>query len=240
VADRVANGFRCRRCGGGVDPGDRFCPGCGVNLIGQVHRTLSAERHCPACGHACSRQAKLAIGACVLAFFIVAGILSDRETKNVAADQSTAERIVETAVATPLPMTEDWKASYPPLGDAREIAIRPWNRMGERLSFRGTIVWIRVARPDETIPLGDEGDREYAAELGVAVETPDFGYEILIVGYDQDTVGMFDGTMVRVYGELVDTESYEDDYGDEFPTPLIEADLVEIDPFDGLPPSSVG
>jgi predicted nucleic acid-binding Zn ribbon protein len=260
VAERVANGFRCRRCGSRVDPGDRFCPGCGVNLIGQVHRTMAAERHCPACGHACSGQATfcngcgrrlfrgrrspwrwlLAIGAVVVAFFVVAGSLSNRATKNVAADQARAEQVAETPIATPLPMSDDWKASYPQLGDVREIAVRPWHRMGERLAFRGTIVWIRVARPDETIPLGDEGDRAYAAELGVAVATPEHGYEVLVVGYDEDTVGIFDGTMVRVYGELVDTESYDDDYGDEFPVPLIEADLVEVDPFDGLPPSITG
>lgn len=181
-----------------------------------------------------------AIGAVVVAFVVVAGSLSNSRPKDAAADQTTARQAAATPAATPLPKTDEWKAGYPRLDDAREIAVRPWNRMGERLAFRGTIVWIRVARPDETIPLGDEGDRGYAAELEVAVETPDQGYEILIVGYDDDTVGMFDGTMVRVYGDLVDTESYEDDDGDEFPIPVIAADLVEVDPFDGLPPSTVG
>src|SRR5207302_1069915 len=97
---------------------------------------------------------------------------------------------------------------------------------------------IRVAPPGETIPLGDKGNGAYGAELAIAVETPTLGYEILIVGYDADTVGMFDGTMVRVYGELVDTETHEDDYGNALTRPLIEADLVEVDPFNGLPTSS--
>jgi hypothetical protein len=45
---------------------------------------------------------------------------------------------------------------------------------------------------------------------------------------------MFDWTMVRVYGELVDTETYGD-YDEGVAYPVVEADLVEIDPFDGLP-----
>jgi hypothetical protein len=109
---------------------------------------------------------------------------------------------------------------------------------GERFSFRGTVAWIEVGRPEETIEVGDEGELAYAAEIGVAVETPT-GYEYLIVGYDLDTTGMFYGTDVRVYGELVDVESFED-YGATYLMPVIEGDLVEIDPFDALPASTVG
>ncbi len=258
MAESGVERFSCRRCGGEVDAGDRFCPVCGVNLTGQVHRALPGGRRCPACGAGCSVQAKfcngcggtlvrrsrsvwkIATGVAVpvIGFFVVAAMLGEPEAKNAAADQARVMEIVGTAVATPAPMTEEWKAAYPRIEDAREIATRPWSRIGEQLSFRGTIAWIEVARPGETVEMGDEGEFAYAAEIGVAVETP-MGYEYLIVGYDLDTTGMFPGTIVRVYGELVDAESSED-YGAAYLLPVVEGDLVEIDPFDGLPPSTVG
>jgi hypothetical protein len=173
----------------------------------------------------------------VIGFFIVAGILAEDGPKNAAADQARVMEVVGTSIATPEPATEEWKAGYPRMEDVREIATRPWNRIGERFSFRGTIVWIEVARPGETVEMGDDGELAYATEIGVVVETPT-SYEYLIVGYDLDTAGMFYGTEVRVYGELVDVESY-DDYGSVSLMPVVEGDLVEIDPFDGLPGTTV-
>jgi hypothetical protein len=172
----------------------------------------------------------------VIGFFVVAGILSEDGAKHVAADQARVMEVVGTSIATPAAVTTEWKAGYPPMADVREIAVRPWNRMGERFSFRGTIAYIEVARPGESLELGDEEAFSYAAKIGVAVETPT-GYEYVVVGYDFDTTGMYYGTEVRVYGELVDVESYDDDA--VYLMPVIEGDLVEIDPFDGLPASTV-
>jgi hypothetical protein len=259
VAEGAPDPPRCARCGLAVEGVDRFCPGCSSDLNGAFPRPPAPTRRCPSCAHAVSAYARFCngcgrnltrasrtpwlplglIGTVVAVILVGVGLTTGKATDDTG-DRSIASVVATAPIATPVPGTDDWQAAYPAIDDVREIAIRPWNRLGDRLSFRGTIYSIRVARPGEGFDLGDEDSQEYAAELMIAVTAPDRSFEVVAVGYDGDTIGMFDDTEVQVYGTLTDTESYDDDYGGEYAVPLVAADLVQIDPFDGLPPAQVG
>ena len=76
--------------------------------------------------------------------------------------------------------------------------------------------------------LGDDEPAEYGAQLQIQVPAPDGSLEVIFVGYDGDTEGIFEGTYVTVYGTVVDTQSFENSLGGGVTQPLVDAELVVI------------
>ena len=129
---------------------------------------------------------------------------------------------------TPTPSAEEVRAGYPVLEDVRELAIRPGGFIGDEIAFSGTVLTIQVASPGRVFVLSD--DFEYAAQaaLQVTVVAPDGSTEVISVGYDGDTTGIFEGTFVTVYGTVVGTRSGTNAFGGTIVNPLVNADIVDI------------
>ncbi len=136
------------------------------------------------------------------------------------------ERLLPTP--TPTLTADQMMAQYQPLADVRDLAIRPWTMFGQKIVFSGTILSIHVARPGYVFILGDTDPQEYTAELQVIVTAPDGSAEVVFVGYNGDTTGMFEDSYVTVYGVPVDTHSFTNTMGGGVTQPLVAADLVEL------------
>jgi hypothetical protein len=138
------------------------------------------------------------------------------------------DRPQPTPTPSPTPTDDEIKASYPPLPDVRELAIRPGGMYGDKISFSGSILSIHVARPGYVLVVGDDNSKGYDAVLQVTVAAPDGSTEVIAVGYDGDTTGMFEGSWVTVYGTVVDTFTGTNAFGGSFTQPLIAARFVDL------------
>ena len=138
------------------------------------------------------------------------------------------DRPQPTPTATPVPTDDEIKASYPALADVRELAIRPGGMYGDKIVFSGSILTIHVAPPGYIEALGDAHEKDYAAAIQVTVAAPDGSTEVIVVGYDGDTTGMFEGSYVTVYGTVVDTFTGTNAFGGRITQPLVSAQFVDL------------
>ena len=127
---------------------------------------------------------------------------------------------------TPTPTFEEEVADYVPLADVRELAIRTGDYLGDEIIFSGTILSIAVAPEGNFYMLGDLDERPYPVQMQVTVPAPDGTTEVVFVGFDGDTTGMFEGTWVTVYGTVVDYQSFENRLGGGITQPLVAAEFV--------------
>ena len=133
-----------------------------------------------------------------------------------------------TPVPTATPFPAEQRAQYPILPDVRELAIRPGGLMGQKFSFSGTILTIRVATPGKVFVLGDSVPTPASVAMQVTVPAPNGSTETVFVAYDGDTTGMFEGSWVTVYGEVVGTQSGTNPLGGEITQPLVKAEFVDL------------
>lgn len=133
-----------------------------------------------------------------------------------------------TPMPTPTPSAAEVRASYPVLPDVRELAIRPGNLIGDKVAFTGTILSIQVAPAGRGYELGDLDTIFTQAAMQLTVYAPDGTTEVVYLGYDGDTTGMFEGTAVTAYGTVVGTESGTNLLGGEIIQPLVKADIVDF------------
>jgi endonuclease YncB( thermonuclease family) len=142
------------------------------------------------------------------------------------------EKIVPTPVPSPTPSptpsVAEIKAQYVPLADVRELANRPGGMMGQKIFFYGTILSIGVASPGYVYKLGDNDSQQYGVQMQVTVSAPDGSTEVVFVGSDGNTTGMFEGSWVIVYGTVVDTETFQNALGGLVSQPLVAAQFVEL------------
>jgi len=128
-----------------------------------------------------------------------------------------------TAVPTQAPTMD---MQYPPVADIRELAIGRSYVTGDPLSFSGTVLTIVVAEPGMGFVMGLNDEFMFSTLLQVNVSAPDGSIETIIIGYDGDTTGIFEGTWVTVYGNLRGADCFVNALGGEICQPLIES--VEI------------
>jgi len=117
---------------------------------------------------------------------------------------------VPTAVPTTAPSLTDL---YPPVADVRELAIGRGYSEGDPLSISGTVQTIFV-------------DGSYT-QIQISVGAPDGSSEWVIVGYNDDSSGIFEGTWITVYGNYFGKECFTNTLGGEVCQPAILA--VQID-----------
>jgi endonuclease YncB( thermonuclease family) len=129
---------------------------------------------------------------------------------------------------TPTPSVEEVKAQYAPLANVRELAIRPGGMMGQKIFFYGTIKTLDVAPAGYVYTLGDSDGQAYGAQMQVEVAAPDGTSEWIVVGFDGDTTGMFEGSWVIVYATVVDTHTFQNAMGGLVSQPLVAAEFVEL------------
>ena len=102
---------------------------------------------------------------------------------------------------------------YPPVVDVRELAIGRGFSEGDKLSVSGTVQTIFV-----------EGD---LAQIQIAVGAPDGTLEWVIVFFQGDSSGVFEGSWITVYGIYSGTECFTNALGGEVCQPLIVSDRMD-------------
>lgn len=129
---------------------------------------------------------------------------------------------------TPTPTFEEQVAGHVPLADVRDLAIRTGDYFGDKVIFSGTILSIGVAPAGRVYGLGDLDEQPYSAQMQVTVPAPDGTTEVVYVGYNGDTSGMFEGTWVTVYATVVDYQSGINRLGGQIIQPLVSAEYILI------------
>lgn len=132
------------------------------------------------------------------------------------------------APPTPTPTTDELKAQYQPLDDVRELNARPAGMFGDKISFTGTIYLIQEAPTGRVYTLGDTHPKQFQTFIGIDIPAPDGSTVAVVVGFDGDTTGMFDGSYVIVYGTVIDTATGTNAFGGSVTNPLIDAKFVEF------------
>ncbi len=138
------------------------------------------------------------------------------------------ERPEPTVAPTPTPGAAEVRAEYPVIPDIRELSIRPGNFIGDQVSFSGQIFNIQVAPPGYVFFFGEDQSIEAAASIQVYVVGPDGVEQAILIAYDGDTTGMFEGTYVTVYGTVEGLEVGTNGFGAEISNPLVIADIIDI------------
>ena len=138
------------------------------------------------------------------------------------------DRPEPTVAPTPTPGAAGVRAEYPVIPDIRELSIRPGNFIGDQVSFSGQIFNINVAPPGRVFLLGEDQSIEVAAEIQVDVVGPDGVEQPVLIGYDGDTTGMFEGTYITVYGTVEGVEFFMNAFGAEISNPLVIADIIDL------------
>ena len=156
--------------------------------------------------------------------------VDDRPTRDAAAARPTV-------TPTPTPTVDEIRAIHPLMVDVRDLWVRTESLEGDRLSFEGEVMTIRVAPEGHGFELGaedggflgfggDDGEL-YRTYLQVWIEGPNGNGDSVFVGYDIDLTGVYEGDTVRVYGRVIGYQSGENAFGGDVTAPLIDAKLVE-------------
>jgi hypothetical protein len=116
---------------------------------------------------------------------------------------------VPTAIPTAAPTLEE---QYPPVADVRELTIGRGYSEGDKLSVSGTVQTIFV-----------EGD---LSQIQISVNAPDQTDHWVLIYFQGDTTGVFEGSWITVYGEYSGTECFENALGGEVCQPLIISDTM--------------
>lgn len=224
----------CTTCGRDLVRNERFCPSCGAGNARFVAQSSSTASN--------SKRGRgfpwpwFLVGVGV---FIACGFLAslaeldevdDEPTREVAAARPTVTR-------TPTPTVDEIRTIHPPMADVRDLWVRTESLEGERLSFEGEVMTIRVAPEGHGFELGAEdggflgfGDDDgelYRTYLQVWVEGPTGNGDSVFVGYDIDLTGVYEGDTVHVYGRVVGYQMGENAFGGNVTAPLVDAILVE-------------
>lgn len=128
----------------------------------------------------------------------------------------------------PNPQTPEMiKAQYESV-DVRDVSIRPANYFDRKITFAGTILTIQVAPPGRGYEIGDSNPDLFVTYMQVTVTAIDGSTQVIVVGYDGDTSGMFEDTYVVVYGTVFDTHSGTNMLGGVITQPAVDAEIVEL------------
>ena len=134
----------------------------------------------------------------------------------------------KTTTPPPPPTTNEVRAGYAPLADVRELVLRPGGLYGQKLVLYGQVLTLQVAPSGQVYTIGDSDPQQFQVFLQIYVLTPDGTEEAIVVGYNGDTAGIFEGTYVVVYGVPFDVDSGTNMMGGVVYQPAVDAALIEI------------
>lgn len=103
--------------------------------------------------------------------------------------------------------------TYPPVIDIRELAIGRGFGKGDRLSVSGTVQTIFV-----------DGD---SAQIQISVIAPDGSDEWVIIFFEGDSTGVFEGSWITVYGVYSGTQCFTNALGGNVCQPLIISTVMD-------------
>jgi hypothetical protein len=125
------------------------------------------------------------------------------------------------AIATPTPTAIGEGTPYQPLGDVRELEVRPKGMIGRQIRFAG------IVHSTDGIAL-DVGGQTADSDLGVVVEAGDRTHHAVAVRWHERASGISEGAEVEVSGTFVGLGTRENGNGVQVPVPLIDADRVDL------------
>lgn len=116
----------------------------------------------------------------------------------------------------PLPTAEptavpDKRAQYQTI-DARDLVIRPGTFEGKKIVVSGSVFNIQV-----------EGDFTF-----MQIWVDGGNYDAVMIGYQGNSIGIYEGTYITVYGTGRGTLDGTNAYGGKITQPLIKADIVDF------------
>jgi endonuclease YncB( thermonuclease family) len=151
-----------------------------------------------------------------------------KDAADTAKDKQSGAYAVCGEIHKPNPQTpEQIKAQYEQV-DIRDVAIRPSNYFDRKITFAGTVLTIQVAPPGRGYEVGDSDPGFFGTYMQVTVTAIDGTTQVIVVGYNGDTSGMFEGTYVVVYGTVFDTHSGTNAFGGLITQPAVNAEIVEL------------
>lgn len=96
--------------------------------------------------------------------------------------------------------------------DARDLVIRPGNFKDKKIAVSGSVFNIQV-----------EGDFTF-----MQIWVDGGNYDAVMIGYEGDSTGIYEGTYITVYGVGRGTLDGTNGYGAKITQPLIRADIVDF------------
>ena len=108
------------------------------------------------------------------------------------------------------PSAEEIREEYQWI-DARDLLIRPDSFTGDKIAIAGSVFNI-------------QGD----GNLTILQIWVDGGnYDAVLIAYEGDSIGIYEGTWVTVYGVGAGTFTITNAYGAEIDQPLVRADIID-------------
>lgn len=127
---------------------------------------------------------------------------------------------------TPTPTPElSGKDAYPYVTDPLEIFTRPFNHIGEKMSFCGTVGYIQVAKPGNKFYPGDTVSTGWTTVAQIFL---DGAAAQFVIGFDGDSTGIYEDSYVCAWGTLVDTFTGSNAFGGTIMNPLFDAEYFEL------------
>lgn len=113
---------------------------------------------------------------------------------------------------TPVPTQspEQVRAQYQWI-DARDLIIRPDSFRGDDIAISGSVFNIQVQGNQAIMQIWVDGGN----------------YDAVIVYFEGDTSGIYEGTWVTIYGQGAGTMDITNAYGAQITQPLVRADIVD-------------
>jgi hypothetical protein len=127
-------------------------------------------------------------------------------------DSDTPAPTAIPTATTPPTAAPSLEELYPPVADVRDLTIGRGYTEGDPLSVSGTV---------QTIFVDDD-----FSQIQVAVGAPDGTSHWVLVVYQGDSSGVYEGTWVTVYGNYAGSECFENTFGGEVCQPLIVSDSM--------------
>jgi cell division protein FtsB len=125
---------------------------------------------------------------------------------------------------TPTPKLSG-KDAYPYVADPLEIFTRPFNHIGEKMSFCGTVGYIQVAKPGNAFFIGDTTSNGWSTIAQIFLDGTEAQF---VIGFDGDSTGIYEDSYVCAWGTLVDTFSGTNGFGGSIMNPLFDAEYFEL------------
>jgi micrococcal nuclease len=124
------------------------------------------------------------------------------------------------------PLTEEQvKAQYQPPADIRDLFVRTATMVGQKIVISGSVSTIFVGGNGYGYTVGDQDPVFVETVIQVVVSGTN---ERVIVGFNGDTAGIYEGSWVTIWGEVVGTDTFTNAFGGSVSQPLIIAAYVQL------------
>lgn len=138
----------------------------------------------------------------------------------------TATPTLRPGQSPPLLGADDVDDQFAP-ADAREINKSPSSYVGQKVSFTGTLLTIKVAAPGSVYPVEGYKAQCYMQVTITSGAGGSAGVTVFVL-YDGDTKGMFEKSTVTVYALGIGTTSFQNALGGTVSQALFYAQYVEL------------